>query len=102
MPIREMTRNFAKASTSTRQGKLTTAQQLKELGIVIAPDARPDSLALQTQLIALSRVIRYTGVANVNNVLANIELAAFGNAWFMNEHWGDAEDPKSLKAVMEA
>jgi hypothetical protein len=38
----------------------------------------------------------------VNNVLANIELVAFGAVWFTQDNWGRAEDTAGLRAVMQS
>ena len=100
VPIRTFKRNFARASQPEDHGKHNLAQELNALGIVVARDGGAESLLLQQQIVTLSRVIRRTNAANVNNVLANIELASLATT-FNTEDWGAAEDTETLHEVMK-
>ena len=100
IPIRTMQDNFPKNFSSTSLGKTSMANQLRTLGIVVTPNAGAESLLLQQQLVAMNRVLTYTSAANVNNVLANIELLAFGCVWFAHEKWSVADETAALKLIM--
>ena len=99
-PIRNLQKNFATRSTPTAPGGVSIHQELHKLGITVASNAGADSLILQQQLVALNRIFSHTNVANVHNVLANIERVAFGAVWFAKDGWGAAEDTVALKELM--
>ena len=103
-PIRSFQRNLAKTSSGDTRGKRTVDQELDLLGIVVANQSESnssESLLLQQQLVALSRVAKHTRSASVSNVLANIELAGCGMVWFTNENWGATEDTAGLAQIMK-
>ena len=104
LPIRSFQRNLEKALSGDLRGKRTVEQELQHLGIVV--DNQPQSISsetllLQQHLVALSRILRHSTSASVNTVLANIELAGCGMAWFTNENWGTTEDTAGLANIMK-
>jgi hypothetical protein len=103
-PIRWFQHNLAKAASGESRGKRTIEQELEVLGVVLtklSDSISSETLLLQQQLVALSRIIKHTRSASVANVLANIELAGAGLVWLMNEDWGATEDTAGLAKVME-
>jgi hypothetical protein len=101
VPIRSFRRSLETSETSPGKGKATIAQQLRAIGVIVAPDAGADSLLFQQQILAMSRVLRYTDIAHVNTVMANLELIGFGAIWFGKELWGAAENLSALEALMK-
>lgn len=101
MPIRKMQQNFPNLNASTLLSNLSTTQQLQKLGITVMANKGRDSVVLEQQLIALSRVVTYSNVANVNNVFGNIELLSFAVVWFSKLGWGAPDTTEGLQSVMK-
>jgi hypothetical protein len=101
VPIRRMQRNFSNLNAPSQHSHLSTTQQLQGLGITVIPNTGRDSVVLERQLIALSRVITDSNVANVHNVLGNIELLSFAVVWFSKLGWGAPDTTEALELVMK-
>ena len=103
-PIQSFQCNLKKVLSGEGHGKRSIKQELEHLGIVVNDEPgsiSSESLLLQQQLVALSRVVEHSKSANVHNVLANIELAACGMALLANDSWGAMEDTAGLAEIMK-